>query len=105
MASSQLGSSRGQREELFNIIPTCSQKPAHPCFVLAAVIKEVNFWSVSPARNHPFFGALSTVLGRFPEVVCFPRVSEIKRGFRNSGSVPLLVEWIFLKTKGTLAPS
>lgn len=70
-ACSQLGSFRGQRQKLFNIIPTCSQKSAYPCFVLAAVMKEVNSWSVSSGCNHQFLSALSTILYTFPEVGCF----------------------------------
>lgn len=51
-ACSQLGPFRGQRQKRFNIMPTCSQKSAYPCFVLAALTKEVNSWSVSSGCNH-----------------------------------------------------
>lgn len=44
------------------------------------------------------------MLGRFPEVGCEFQKSS-KKGFRSPGSVLLPVEWIFLKARGTLAPT
>ena len=59
------------RRRNFLTLTTCSQKSAHPCFVLAAVKKEVNSWCVSPACNHQFLSALSTVFYRFQRLGSF----------------------------------
>lgn len=69
-ACSQLGFSRGQKEKLLNLT-NLQSKICPPCFVLAAVKKEVNSWCVSPACNHQFLSALSTVFYRFQRLGSF----------------------------------